>query len=131
MKVVRYFFVGAASAAVDFSIFTLLALGFGLPWFYAGVTGFILATTVNYFLSIRHVFQSGARFSRRTEITLIFMVSGIGLLINQSILFILIERMSINMLIAKILATLVVFFWNYGMRHSYVFKSRRDINSFH
>lgn len=123
MKVVRYFFVGAASAAVDFFVFALLALGFGLHWFPVGVLSFVLASTVNYFLSIRYVFQSGTRFSRRTEVTLIFIVSGIGLLVNQSILWILIEMVKINMLIAKVLATLVVFFWNYGIRHSYVFRN--------
>jgi len=124
MRVVRYFFVGAAAAIVDFSVFATLVTGFGLPWFPVALLSFALATAVNYLLSIRHVFQSGARFSRRTEITLVFLVSGIGMLINQSILWVLIEIVMINMLIAKVLATGVVFFWNYGIRHGFVFKAQ-------
>ena len=122
MKVVRYFFVGAAAAGVDFAIFATLVIGFGLPWFPVALFSFALATAVNYVLSIRHVFQSGVRFSRRTEVTLVFLVSGIGLIINQSILWVLIEMVTINILIAKVLATSVVFFWNYGIRHGFVFK---------
>ncbi len=125
MKVVRYFFVGAASAGVDFAVFATLVMGFGLPWFPVAILSFVLATAVNYVLSIRHVFQSGIRFSRRTEVTLVFLVSGVGLFVNQSVLWVLIEMAMIHILIAKVLATSVVFFWNYGIRHSFVFKIRQ------
>jgi putative flippase GtrA len=122
MKVVRYFFVGATAASVDFLIFAILVKGFDFPWFPVAIFSFILATAVNYVLSIRHVFQSGARFTRRTEIGLVFLVSGIGLILNQSVLWVLIEKMIIDVLLAKVLATATVFFWNYGIRHSFIFK---------
>jgi putative flippase GtrA len=122
MKVVRYFFVGATAASVDFLIFAILVKGFELPWFPVAIFSFILATAVNYVLSIRHVFQSGARFARRTEIGLVFLVSGIGLILNQSVLWVLIEKIFMDVLLAKVLATATVFFWNYGIRHSFIFK---------
>jgi putative flippase GtrA len=122
VKVVRYFFVGGAAATVDFVLFALLNRAMGVPWFWAGVTGFAVATLVNYVLSVRHVFTSGVRFSRGGEITLVFTVSAIGLAVNQTVLWLLIEGTGWNSLIAKVVATASVFFWNFGLRHSYIFR---------
>lgn len=124
MKFVRYFFVGGAAAALDFVVFALLTKGFHADWFWSAVTSFVLATLLNYVLSIRFVFQSGARFSRKHhEIMLVFLVSLIGLAINQGVLWICIDHLHIESLLAKVAGTGVVFFWNYFARRHFVFKS--------
>lgn len=122
MKIVRYFFVGAAAAAVDIGIFGLLAKGMGLPWFWVGMFSFVLATAVNYRLSVRHVFVSGVRFSRHHEAVLVYVVSAVGLAINQAVLWLLIERWLWDVLLAKLVATASVFFWNYGARRHLIFR---------
>ena len=43
----------------------LFAKLLGYNYLVVGCAGFILATAVNYFLSIRFVFRSGARFSKK------------------------------------------------------------------
>ena len=121
-KIVRYFFVGGAAAFVDFTIFAVFAYFLGLPWFPVAVVGFLIGTFVNYELSIRHVFASEVRFSRKYEVLLVFLVSSVGLAINQAALWVSIEVLMWNMLIAKLLATLIVFFWNFGLRHNFIFK---------
>jgi putative flippase GtrA len=124
MKFVRYFFVGGAAAALDFLIFALLTKVFHVPWFWSALISFTAATLLNYFLSIRFVFQSGVRFSRKHhEVLLVFLVSLIGLAINQAVLWLCIEKASIGPLIAKIIGTGVVFFWNYAARRHFVFKT--------
>ena len=125
MKVVRYFFVGGCAATVDFVLFALLTRAAGVSWFWAGVVGFTVATMVNYVLSVQHVFTSGVRFSRMGEIALVFLVSAIGLAINQAVLGVLIEGAGWNSLLAKVVATGSVFFWNFGLRHSYIFREAR------
>ena len=121
MKIVRYFFVGAAAAAVDIGFFAILAKYFGLPWFPVSIFSFVLATLVNYVLSIKHVFSSGVRFARHHEVMLVFVVSAIALAVNQGVLWVLIENWSWNLIIAKIFATGVVFFWNYAARRNFIF----------
>ena len=123
MKIVRYFLVGGVAAAVDIGVFGILTKGFGLPWFPVAFSSFTLATAINYWLSIRHVFISGVRFRRRREMTLVFFVSGIGLVLNQGILWLLIDRWSWDVIVAKIVATGCVFFWNYGARIRFIFRS--------
>jgi putative flippase GtrA len=121
--IVRYFLVGGAAALVDWSLFGVFALLLGLPWFPVAIATFLLATLVNYVLSIRHVFKSGVRFSTRHEVMMVFIVSAAGLLINQAILWLLIERAAWNMLFAKIQATGLVFVWNYSIRRFFIFRA--------
>jgi putative flippase GtrA len=124
MKLVRYFFVGGAAALVDFGLFALLARVAGLPWFPVALFSFTLATLLNYLLSVRHVFESGIRFTRRHELMLVYLVSAVGLAINQVVLWFGIESARVDMLVAKLIATGTVFFWNYGARRYFIFNER-------
>ena len=119
----RYFAVGGAAAVVDFAVFGGLLYGFSVNWFWAALASFILATAVNYMLSIRHVFESGVRFNKGHEISLVFLVSGIGLVINQAVLYLAIGLLDFYPLAAKVVATGVVFFWNFFARSRFIFKS--------
>ena len=123
MKIVRYFFVGGVAAGLDITVFGILTKGLGLPWFSVAVFSFVLANIVNYLLSIWYVFNSGVRFSRHHEVFWVFVVSGVGLVFNQAILWALIERLTWDLLLAKIAATSGVFLWNYGVRRNFIFKA--------
>ena len=85
-RIARYFVVGGIAACVDIGLFMLFAKGLGLPYLRVSAATFVVATLVNYWLSIRMLFVSGARFRRRWEIALVFAVSAIGLVLNQLIL---------------------------------------------
>lgn len=121
MKLICYFFVGASAASVDFSLLFLLSTVFGWHWFSAAACSFLLATLTNYFLSIRYVFTSGVRFSKKAEITWVFLVSTIGLCLNQLVLWHLIEHLGFSLFFAKVIATASVFFANFFLRHFFIF----------
>ncbi len=125
-RVARYFFVGGVAACVDIGLFMLGAKVLGLPYLRVGAVSFILATLVNYFLSIRIVFVSGAKFTKRWEVLLVFVVSAIGLGINQLILAAGVEMAQLPLLAAKLVATGVVFSWNYLARRFIVFGATHD-----
>ena len=122
MRIVRYFFVGGSAALVDWILFYVLAVRVNMNFLLAGCISFTVATIVNYFLSVAHVFESGTRFQRHHEIVAVFIVSGIGLGINQAILFVLVQWMNLHLMVSKVSATGVVFLWNYFARSRYVFK---------
>jgi putative flippase GtrA len=109
------------AACVDIGLFMLFAQHYGLPYLRVAAATFVLATLVNYFLSVRFVFVSGVRFRRRWEIALVFGVSAVGLALNQAILALAVEVARMGLLPAKVLATGTVFFWNYFARRRYVF----------
>jgi len=122
MKIFRYAVVGGVAAAIDFAVFAVFAKGLGFNYLWVGFYGFVLATAINYILSIRHVFASGVRFGRNTEIFLVFAISAVGLSLNQLILYILIGQLGTEMLLSKIVATGMVFLWNYSARNHFIFK---------
>ena len=122
MKIIRYAAVGLTAAIVDFLIFAVFAKYLSLNYLAVGAVGFIVATTVNYFLSIRFVFESGVRFKVRKEFAMVFMVSLVGLAVNQAVLYFGIEVLGLEMLLTKLCATGMVFFWNFGARSNFVFK---------
>jgi putative flippase GtrA len=123
MRIVRYLFVGGAAALVDIGLFALFARLLGYNYLIVAACTFVVATGVNYGLSVRHVFESRVRFSRPHEVALVFAVSAVGLGINQAVLFVAVNELGIELVISKVLATGMVFFWNYLMRVNFVFKA--------
>ena len=126
MKIIRYAAVGGTAAVVDFVIFASFAKLIGFNYLWVGATGFIVATTINYFLSIRFVFDSGVRFGFKKEISLVFLISFIGLCLNQVVLYLGIGILGWEMLFVKLCATASVFFWNFGARSQFIFKPLED-----
>ena len=120
-----YFVVGGVAAAFDLVFFLLFCTWLGFNYLLVGVLGFILATLVNYALSIRWVFESGRRFGRRSEIAAVYLVSLIGLGLHSIVLLVAVSRIGMDKLFGKLVATGLVFIWNYGARHYYVFGVRR------
>ena len=123
--IARYFAVGGAAAFVDIALFMLFANYFGLPYLRVAAGTFVLATLVNYWLSVRFVFVSGKRFTPRWEMLMVFAVSAIGLAVNQAILLLCVDGWAFPLLAAKVTATGVVFFWNYLARRLIVFGAVR------
>jgi putative flippase GtrA len=118
--------VGGVAACVDIGLFLLFASGFGMPYLRVAFGSFIVATLVNYLLSVRFVFVSGHRYSARWELVLVYVVSAVGLLINQGVLAAAVELAHWSLLFAKLAATGTVFFWNYVSRRLFIFGAMRD-----
>jgi len=116
-----YILVGGTAAFVDLAIFVIFAKIVGIPYLWVGAFGFCLATTVNYMLCVRFVFDSGVRYDRKKEVFYIFLISILGLALHQLLLAMFVEVFEIEIVISKINATGVVFLWNYLMRKHFVF----------
>jgi putative flippase GtrA len=123
MRVARYILVGGIAAIVDISIFFVFARHLGFNDLAVGAIEFSVATLVNYILSITHVFKSGVRFGRTQEIFWVYLVSLIGLLFNQIVLYLTIEPLGMEMMLGEILVTGSVFFWNYLSRQHLIFRN--------
>lgn len=121
MRIVKYFSVGGVAAAVDIGLFSIFASYLGWPWIAVSVVTFILATLTNYYLSIKFVFKSGSRHKKYIEVIGVFIVSVLALLVNQLALYVAIKVFNLHLILSKIVATGIVFFWNYYGRSKYVF----------
>ena len=120
-KVVRYAILGGAIAAVDTLFFVTFAIWAGLPYLWVNASGLCISMFINYFLSIRWVFQSGLRYKRRYEMSLVFLISVTALALNQSLLYLCVSILMVPLFEAKLLTIGIVFFWNYLARKHFVF----------
>lgn len=121
MKLVKYFFVGGTAAVVDIGLFLIFAKVLSYNYLIVGFFTFIIATFVNYYLSIRFIFESGKKFKKKYEIILIYIVSASSLVLNLFLLFTFYELLEIDVGISKIIVTGLLFFYNYSLRRYFIF----------
>lgn len=123
VRMLRYLVASLIGAAIDLSVFSALVYAAGVHYLWAGAGGFVVATFANYVVSVRIVFDSGSRFPRLMEIAMVYAVSATGLVWHQLLLFLCVERAGLHLLVSKLVAVGIVFFWNYLLRHYYVFSA--------
>ena len=120
--IIGYLFVGGSAAMIDWSIFAILVFLLDVNYLISATFSFIFATLANYILGIKTIFTSGVNFSQKKEISLVFLVSVIGLVINLSFLAIFSEILNLNLMASKIGASFIAFAWNYISRMHFIFK---------
>ena len=121
MSVVIYFFVGGFSFLANLGVFLVFVKILGLYWFAANIAGFIAGTSVNYVLSVRFVFESRIFSRRHFEIFLTVMVSVFGVAMETLLIHLGHDVMNFTLILSKVCAAGIVFFWNYGARRFLIF----------
>ena len=120
--IIRYFFVGGTAALTDLIIFFVFAKVLEFNYVLITIFGFIVATFVNYLLSIKFVFNSGIRFLPIVEILMVYVISSIGLIVHIIVLYLSIETFQFEKMISKLIAITSAFMFNFLLRKYYVFK---------
>jgi putative flippase GtrA len=120
----KYFFIGGSAALIDWSAFALMV--YILKWHFllAGTISFVMATFANYIIGVSTIFQSGIRFNKKSEVSLIYLISSFGLGISLAVMNILHTWFGIHVMAAKIASSGLTFIWNYSMRAFFVFNSK-------
>jgi len=114
--IVRFAGVGVISTAIDILLLNVLTK-LGTPeWFAVGVA-FLAGTTNGYFMNNALVF---AKETSATRYTKYLGVSAGGLLWTELIVHLLRGHLGLNG--SKLVAVVIVFFWNYGLSKVWAFK---------
>ena len=122
-----YVVVGGISALVEWMVFWLLGRLLGMTYLSATALAFIFSTSVNWALGRTITFKNSDLGKNKTkEIIQVFGVSGIGLLMNLGLMYMFVTILGMDSeflkTIAKILATGIVFIWNYLSRKLWIYK---------
>ena len=131
IKVILYLFVGGTAALVEWGLFYLffyyLLAGLGLSvdtlTMAATALAFGLSTLYHYFLGNILVFDSGSKYDKSKELSLVFLVSIMGLLFNIVLMYIFVGVLAWQPMFAKVLTSCIVVVWNYLSRKKWIFKS--------
>jgi len=118
-QLIRYAGAGGLAALVEWGTFNCL-LKFNLHYLMAVILAFILATGVNYRLCRWFVFFSGPH-QLYMEAALLYLVSAVGLAMNILLMWLMVGLMALPPFTSKVLATGMVFIWNFTSRRIWVF----------
>ena len=115
--------VGIIAFCIDYGLLALLTEVFGVNYLVSATVGFTVSVIFNYLASMRFVFTHKEGMSRRREFVIFVVLSVIGLLINNGLMWAGVELVAWPdwiakhaYLIVKIFATAVVMVWNFVTR---------------
>ena len=124
----RYQFVGGVAFLVDFGLFVVFT-GFGIHYLLSGVFAFVVSVVVNYVLSTYWAFNPDKTSNSIVEFNLFLIISIIGLVFTEVLLFVFTEYLKVYFLYSKIISTIIVMFWNFGARRFLIYNSKLSKNS--
>ena len=117
---VRFCIVGFSGLGIDFFTTWLLKERILLNKYLSNSCGFTLAASSNYYFNRIWTFNSiNPEISK--ELSIFLIVSIIGLLTNNVLLFIFHKKYENNFYFAKIIAILITAIWNFFANNFYTF----------
>lgn len=116
IQMFRYVFVGGTAFAVDFFFLYIFSDICGIYYLLSGVLSFIISVLVNYWMSTKWVFNQDNINNRILEFNLFLLISAIGLVFTEILLWIFTDVVGMYYLISKIIAAIIVMFWNFIAR---------------
>jgi glycosyltransferase involved in cell wall biosynthesis/putative flippase GtrA len=120
----RYLMCGGVATITDISILFVLTHIFHVNYLIAAACAFLTGITVNYSLNTVLVFKSSGQIKKEFPI---FALIGIGgLFWTESILWILVDKLDIYVMIAKMVSIALVLQWNFFMRKKFVFTAENS-----
>jgi len=97
---------------VEFAALTALVELVHMPVLWATALAFLISVIVNYALCVRWVFTGAKGGDSRVQLQFL-LTSGMGLGLNELLMWLMNIRLGVQYQIAKIIATLLVMVWNY------------------
>lgn len=120
VKFIKFCFVGFSGLILDFFTTWILKEKLNTPKYLANSIGFIMAVSTNYMLNRIWTFES-TNPSIPKEYASFFIVSLIGLFINNLFLYVIHEKMNTKFYVSKFVAIVLTTFWNFFANYSYTF----------
>lgn len=115
--------VGVIAFFIDYGVLMLLSVGIGLDPVVSAAISFTVSVVFNYVASMRFVFTHREDLSKRREFVIFVVLSVIGLLINEAIMYMGIQALGKSALaitVTKVIATAVVMVWNFLSRKKWL-----------
>ena len=117
-----YLIVGGLATIVEWVGFWLFSEKIGIAYLLATTFAFAVSTFANWLFGRLLVFRGTQSQSLLREILSVYLASIVGLLLNLLIMFVLVQLLTVGRMPAKIIATILVFAYNYLIRKLVIYK---------
>ena len=122
IQLFRYILVGGMAFAVDFISLFVLTNYLGIYYLISAAIAFILGLFLNYILSVKWVFIRRSIENRTFEFGVFAFIGIVGLGLNEVFIWFFTQDLQIYYLISKILASIIILFWNFFARKFILFR---------
>ena len=112
----KFAIVGLAATVIDFLFLLLFKELFNFNTIIANTLSFSISVIFNYLASIKWVFIVNKEKSETANLIAFIVFSVIGLLLNDLLMYICIDKLRIYYMISKVIATLIVMVFNFITR---------------
>ena len=120
-QIIKFGLVGGIAFIIDYSLLYILTEYLNIYYLYSSIISFIISLIFNYILSIKWVFDVSKQQGLKDFIIFI-VLSIIGLLINELIMYIMVDKMYIHYMFSKLFSTFIVMIWNFISRKIFIEK---------
>ena len=115
-QLMKFGVVGFIAFLIDYGLLAFCTEILHINYLVSATIGFTVSVVFNYLASMRYVFTHKEEMSRRREFIIFVVLSIVGLVINNAILWAGVELLHVHYLIVKIFATAVVMVRNFVTR---------------
>lgn len=118
----KFGIVGVLAFLIDYGLMVALTEFFGVPYLISNTISFIVSVVFNYLASMRYVFERRDDLSRHREFIIFVILSIIGLILNDLLMWVCVGLLFIDYRIAKFIVTFLVAIWNFVTRKIFLEK---------
>lgn len=122
VKLIKFSAVGALGTLAHYSVLVFLVQFLSANVLVASSIGAIVGAIVNYFLNYKWTFNSNKRHSE--AMAKFFTVATVGFVMNGLFMALFTEALAMYYLIAQVMTTGIVLFWNFLANHYWTFDGR-------
>ena len=123
-QLILYLIVGGIATVVEWVLFYILNTPLRINYLFATALAFVISTFSNWLAGRLIMFKPSGKLW--VELVQIYLTSIAGLLMNLIIMWLAVELLSITELASKMLATVLVFSWNFLIRKFVIYKGKDD-----
>ncbi len=115
-QILKFGVVGGIAFVIDFGVMVALTELAGLDPVVSATISFVVSVVFNYLASMRFVFARREDMGRGREFAIFVVLSVVGLVINDALMWAGTNLTPIDYRIVKIAATAIVMVWNFVTR---------------
>ena len=120
LQVTRFLIVGVVSFLIEFLLFIFFIDVLDIKYTHANLPSMAIAILCNYFLTRWYVFES-IKYNARTTFVLFLTFTLMGVLLNQFLLWFMVEQMFFHVKLSKVIAVALVAVFNFFTKKYLVF----------
>lgn len=122
LQIFKFLLVGGLAFVIDYLTLIICTEIFKIPVLIGSGIAFTVSVIINYYLSVKWVFDVNENKSKSRNFMVFIIFSIIGLILTEIIMWFGVDVLSISYLIVKIVATFIVMIFNFVTRKIFLEK---------